>query len=90
LGNGSFSAGPQPTRLAFIALVLRAQPGTRTRTRKGTDAIVGELEIYGTSELQRIVSKLAWLIQRTATVAEEAFEDEYEYRDAEYDYERNT
>jgi hypothetical protein len=33
---------------------------------------------------------LARLIQRTATVAEEAFEDEYEYRDAEYEYERNT
>jgi hypothetical protein len=32
---------------------------------------------------------LTRLIQRTATVAEDASEDEYEYRDAEYEYEEN-
>jgi hypothetical protein len=40
-------------------------------------------------ELQRIVSMLPRLLQRTATVADDAVEYEYEYRDAEYEYEEN-
>jgi hypothetical protein len=42
---------------------------------------------HGKSELKRIVSMLTRLIQRTQTVAEDAFE--YEYRDAEYEYEED-
>ena len=53
------------------------------------DAIDGESNIHGKSELKRIVSMLTRLIQRTATVAEDAFEYEYEHRDAEYEYEDN-
>jgi len=54
------------------------------------DAIDGQSNIHGKSELKRIVSMLTRLIQRTGTVAEDAFEYEYEYRDAEYEYEENT
>ena len=46
------------------------------------DAIDDESHRHGTSELKRIVSMLTRLIQRTQTVAEDAFEYEYEYRAA--------
>ncbi len=49
------------------------------------DAIDGESNIRGKSELKRIVSMLTRLIQRGQSVAEDAFE--YEYRNAEYEYE---
>ena len=49
------------------------------------DAIDDKSNRQGKSDLKRIVSILARLIQRTHTVAEDAIE--YEYRDAEYEYE---
>ena len=39
------------------------------------------------SDLKRIVSMLTRLIQRTETVSEGPIDYEYEYRDAEYEYE---
>ncbi len=53
------------------------------------DAIDDKSNRHGKSELKRIVSMLTRLIQRTQTVAENAFEYEYEYRGAEYEYEEN-
>jgi four helix bundle protein len=49
------------------------------------DAIDEESNRRGKSDLKRIVSMLTRLIQRTETVSEESIE--YEYRDAEYEYE---
>ena len=49
------------------------------------DAIDGESNGHGKSELKRIVSMLTRLIQRTESVSEGAIEYEYEYRDAEYE-----
>ena len=49
------------------------------------DAIDEEPNRRGKSDLKRIVSMLTRLIQRTQTVAEDGIE--YEYRDAEYEYE---
>ena len=51
------------------------------------DAIGDESNRYGKSELKRIVSMLTRLIQRSQSVAEDAFEYEYVYRNAEYEYE---
>ncbi len=51
------------------------------------DAIDGESNRRGKSDLKRIVSMLTRLIQRTETVSEDRIEYEYEYRDAEYEYE---
>lgn len=51
------------------------------------DAIDNESNLRGNSDLKRIVSMLTRLIQRTETVAEDQIE--YEYRDAEYEYEEN-
>ena len=53
------------------------------------DAIDGESNIHGKSELKRIVSMLTRLIQRSQSVAEDGFEYEYEYRKAEYEYEED-
>ncbi len=50
------------------------------------DAIDVESNRRGKSDLKRIVSMLTRLIQRTETVSEDRIE--YEYRDAEYEYER--
>ena len=49
------------------------------------DAVDDQSNRQGKSELKRIVSMLTRLIQRTHTVAKDAIE--YEYRDAEYEYE---
>ena len=46
------------------------------------DAIDSESNTHGKLELKRIVSMLTRLIQRSQSVAEDAFEYEYEYRDA--------
>ena len=54
------------------------------------DAIDDESDRRGKSDLERIVSMLTRLIQRTETVSEERIEYEYEYRDAEYEYELNV
>ena len=43
---------------------------------------------HGKSDLKRVVSMLARLIQRTESVSERSAEYEYEYRDAEYEYEQ--
>ena len=51
------------------------------------DAIDGDSNRRGKSDLKRIVSMLTRLIQRTESVSEGAIEYEYEYRDAEYEYE---
>lgn len=56
------------------------------------DALDGESNRRGKSDLKRIVSMLTRLIQRTESVSEEAsnYENrdaEYEYSDAEYEYE---
>jgi len=50
------------------------------------DAIDDESNGRGKSDLKRIVSMLTRLIQRKQTVAADAIEYEYEYRDAEYEY----
>jgi len=50
------------------------------------DAIDDELNGRGKRDLKRIVSMLTRLIQRTAGVSEERIEYDYEYRDAEYEY----
>ena len=50
------------------------------------EAIDLELNRVGKTNLKRIVSMLTRLIQRTETVAECSIE--YEYRDAEYEYEK--
>ena len=52
------------------------------------DAIDDESNRSGKSNLKRIVSMLTRLIQRTETVSEGSIE--YEYRDAEYEYEPNA
>jgi four helix bundle protein len=52
------------------------------------DAIDGEANRRGKLDLKRIVSMLTRLIQRTDTVSEGSIE--YEYRDAEYEYESNA
>ena len=49
------------------------------------DAIDDESNRRGKSDLKRIVSMLTRLIQKTQTVSEDS--TEYEYRDAEYEYE---
>ena len=49
------------------------------------DAVDEESNLRGKSDLKRIVSMLTRLIQRTEAVAEDRIE--YEYRDAEYEYE---
>jgi hypothetical protein len=51
------------------------------------DAVDDESNRHGKSELKRIVSMLTRSIQRGQSVAEDAIE--YEYRDAEYEYEEN-
>jgi hypothetical protein len=53
------------------------------------DAITDESNTFGKSNLKRIVSMLTRLIQRTEKVAEDRIEYEYEYRDAEYEYDPN-
>jgi four helix bundle protein len=50
------------------------------------DAIDADSNQLGKSNLKRIVSMLTRLIQRTQAVSEERIEYEYEYRDAEYEY----
>jgi four helix bundle protein len=50
------------------------------------EAIDAESNRRGKSDLKRIVSMLTRLIQRTETVSEGSIE--YEYRDAEYEYEK--
>ena len=50
------------------------------------EAIDDESNRHGKSELNRIVAMLTRLIQRSRSVAEDAFEYDYEYRDAEYEY----
>jgi len=52
------------------------------------DAIDGDSNSRGKSDLKRIVSMLTRLIQRTAGLAEDRIE--YEYRKAEYEYEPTT
>ena len=52
------------------------------------DAIDGESNRLGKSDLKRIVTMLTRLIQRTESVSEGSIEYEYEYRDAEYEYEK--
>ncbi len=49
------------------------------------DAIDDDSDRHGKTDLKRIVSMLTRLIQRTAGVSEGS--SEYEYRDAEYEYE---
>jgi hypothetical protein len=51
------------------------------------DALDDESSGRGKLDLRRIVSMLTWLIQRSETVSEGSIE--YEYRDAEYEYETN-
>jgi four helix bundle protein len=53
------------------------------------DAITDESNTIGKSNLKRIVSMLTRRIQRTDNVAEDRIEYEYEYRDAEYEYDPN-
>jgi hypothetical protein len=50
------------------------------------EAIDSELNLVGKTNLKRIVSMLTRLIQRTDSVSEGSIE--YEYRDAEYEYEK--
>ena len=50
------------------------------------DAIDNDLNCRGKSDLKRIVLMLTRLIQRNAGVSEDRIEYEYEYRDAEYEY----
>jgi four helix bundle protein len=50
------------------------------------DAIADDSNCRGKTDLKRIVSMLTRLIQRTNGVSEERIEYEYEYRDAEYEY----
>jgi four helix bundle protein len=50
------------------------------------DAITDDANQLGKSNLKRIVSMLTRLIQRTTVVSEDRIEYEYEYRDAEYEY----
>lgn len=50
-------------------------------------ALDGESNRRGKSDLNRIVSMLTRLIQRTEIVAENRIEYEYEYREAEYEHE---
>ena len=52
------------------------------------DAIDHELNSICKTKLKRIISMLTRLIQRSDSVSEELFEDEYEYRDAEYEDEK--
>ena len=58
------------------------------RVLRVCDAIDGESNIRGKSALKRSVSMLTRLIQRSQSVAEDAFEYEYGYRGAEYEYEK--
>ena len=51
------------------------------------EAFDDELNIHGKPELKWIVSMRTQLIQRSQSVAADAFE--YEYSDAEYEYEQN-
>jgi four helix bundle protein len=51
------------------------------------EAIDSEVSRIGKTNLKRIVSMLTRLIQRTDTVSEGSIE--YEYRDAEYEYDRS-
>jgi four helix bundle protein len=51
------------------------------------NGIDDESNCQGKSDLKRLVSMLTRLIQRSTPVAEDAIE--YEYRDAEYEYEEN-
>ncbi len=51
------------------------------------DAIDYEANLRGKTDLKRIVSMLTRLIQRTETGSEDPIE--YEYRDAQYEYEEN-
>ena len=50
------------------------------------DAIDDDSNCRGKTDLKRIVSMLTRLIQKTNGVSEERIEYEYEYRDAEYEY----
>ena len=50
-------------------------------------AIDDESNRHGKSELKRIVTMLTRLNQRSQSVAEDAFEYEYEHRKADYEYE---
>ncbi len=50
-------------------------------------AITDESNALGKSNLKQIVSMLNRLILRTGNVAEDRIDYEYEYREAEYDYE---
>ena len=52
------------------------------------DAIDAKANRGGKSDLKRIVSMLTRLIQRTESVSEGSIEYEYEYREAEYGYEK--
>ena len=52
------------------------------------EAIDSELNRVGKTNLKRIVSMLTRLIQRTDSVSEGSIEYEYEYRGAEYEYEK--
>ena len=79
----------------MIVLVLRTQPGTRTPTRKealrGCAGIDDKSNLNSKSQIERIALMLTRLIQRSQSVAENAFEyeyrsTEYEYRSAEYEY----
>ncbi len=51
------------------------------------DATDDHLNGRGKSDPKRIVSMLTRLTQRTTWALEDRIEDEYEYRDAEYEYE---
>ena len=72
----------------FTSWKLINKPTLNSNSRRWDsvcDAIDDQSNRQGKSKQKRIVSMLTRLIQRTHTVAEDAFE--YEYRDAEYEYE---
>ena len=87
-GNGKQSLKDK-TRFFEIARGSALECASIHDVLRVCDAIDGELNIRGKSELKRIVSMLTRLIQRSQSVAEDAFEYEYEYRGAEYEYEEN-
>ena len=69
------------TRTAFFE-IARGSALERASTHdvlSACDAIDGEPNRQGTSELKRIVSMLTGLIQRTESVSEGSIEHEYEY-----------
>ena len=51
------------------------------------DAIDDDSNCRGKGDLKRIVSMLTRLIQRTTGISEDRIEYDYEYRDAEFEYE---